>query len=136
MQTVEVIRKHDDQILSIKDSLSDITTKITVMINNYNHLSNKVEEILDTSKCFDTISFKINNIEKDLIELNEKVNKLEELATEEKNKVNELERKSHKFKDLLKALNNHWGMIISLMTILGIVVGYVIDYFYKLPPPK
>lgn len=80
MQTQALITKHDAQIDSIKLSIAELTTKMTVMLTDHHHLSQKVEEILQAVKSFKDTDYQIKTFENEMVKLNSRVILLEEQA--------------------------------------------------------
>lgn len=118
MQTQALITKHDAQIDGIKLSIAELTTKMTVMLTEHHHLSQKVEEILQAVKNFKDADYQIQTVENEVVKLNSRVILLEEQA-----KV----PVSKRFWIWVKTWWPLWAPAIA-------AIGFIMDLLYKLPP--
>lgn len=131
MQTADILfNNHDKQIQEIKENVSEIKVTTSVMSNNYKHLSEKINEVLDIVNRLKDSGYTIKEIEKNLTELQLKVAALEKNSLDENKKIEDLERKTNRLKGTLLFVKDHWGLIIALLAALA----WIMDFLYKIDP--
>jgi len=131
MEAAKIIDKHDEQIEGIKESLGDITTKLTVMISEHEHLSQKVEEILITVKLFKDSEVKVRILESEVERLGGGLEKVTDQSRQTAVEVQEIKSRPSisKFFNWLK---KYWYLYV----IVAPALGGIMEILYKMDPHK
>ncbi len=124
MQLEAIVSRHEEQILSIKDCLSDMTIKINRLVDHHAHSSEKLEEVLEFIKSSRDFSHRINGLENKIIDIIEKSDKLFEVSVDHKDKIKTLE--SRQLSVILSNINEYWPLILFILAI----AGWAIDFIY------
>jgi len=129
MESAAIINKHDLQIDSLKMTLGEIQTNISVMINDHAHLTSKVDEILDTVKSFRDSQYKLQRLEDEVELLNQTLQNLQNEANETRLLLQAFHERITitKILDWIKKYWWFWGVMAPVLGIIG-------DILYKIDP--
>lgn len=132
MEQNALITKHDNQITDVKDGLSQITIQLNVLLNDYKHLSEKVEQLLDVVKKLTDSNYKIKDVEVKVIALLGRIEKLEARQDVNVHNLEKLEIKTNRFSNLMQVIRQYWPLILAFLAFFG----WLLDLVHKMDVAK
>lgn len=119
MQQIDLLGKHDSQIDELKSAVSELNLKMTVMLHESQHTSQRVEEIWEVLQEFKKIQLLMEGHKEEINILKSRIEKLE-------SQMNiSLPRR---FFNWVK----QWSVVITITVTILIYIG---DWLYHSPPP-
>ena len=125
MQTFDFSKSENKEDLS-----STLFTEIRVMAANFNHLSNKVEEIYDSLKKITEWQVHLSSLSSQSISSAEKIKEIQEITNAHQQIISSLVEKENKREKIKDIIMRSWLYPFVVAVVIG--AAWVIDLFYRL----
>jgi len=130
MQSVEFfIEKHDEQISEIKNGMADLSSKMNVIINDYKHLSEKMQEALMSMKKLSEVHVTLPSIEAQILSLKEKIAMFELEYNKSRELLKDLEMSNRKWTTIKHMFVRHW---FPLLAAIALGAAWIVDFIYRM----
>jgi len=115
VEATDLLNKHDDRITSLM-------TEVSIIKNDYHHLGQNVDKLIELTKKMEALPYKIQTMENSIHSLTMATSRLEELIN-----------KKTDFSGRFAMSSKKWMTIIGFLILIS---GVAMDILYKLPPPN